>query len=383
MASTGLDKDAGNAPAFPQDPADFDSDPRISFSKIDDKFILETEDGQEYEYDTGIKRWVQKIDEELLRQQQEAYKVEGVDDGENVHPRDKKRKLPDGQNREGKAKKPRVNHAVWVTGLPLDAERDEIEESFSRWGVIAREIDSGAPRVKMYYDENGKFKGEALVVYFRPESVALAIQMADETSLRGPTPLSGGADSMRVQAAELSFKSQVDKPDKPSGRDRRKIQERTNELNSLLTDWDDDDPSQKVRAVTNQDRTVVLKHLFTLEELKDDVEAILDIKEDVRTECAKIGEVTNVVLYDQEPEGVVTVKFAQAEDARECVARLNGRFFGGDRIEAYVNTTGEKFKKMNERKAALEDMVERGIDAEDDEENERLKEFGDWLENDK
>lgn len=61
MASTGLDKDAGNAPAFPQDPADFDSDPRISFSKIDDKFILETEDGQEYEYDTGIKRWVQKV----------------------------------------------------------------------------------------------------------------------------------------------------------------------------------------------------------------------------------------------------------------------------------------------------------------------------------
>lgn len=54
--------------------------------------------------------------------------------------------------------------------------------------------------------------------------------------------------------------------------------------------------------------------------MKDDVEAILDIKEDVRTECAKIGEVTNVVLYDQEPEGVVTVKFAQAEDARECVA---------------------------------------------------------------
>ncbi|KAF7713317.1 Uncharacterized protein PECH_004221 [Penicillium ucsense] len=380
MASPSLDKDAADAPAFPQDPADFDSDPRISFSKLDDKFILETEDGQEYEYDTGIKRWV---DEELLRKQQEAYKVEGVDDEENVHPRDKKRKLPDGQNREGKVKKPRVNHAVWITGLPLDAERDEIEKSFSRWGVIAREIDSGAPRVKMYYDDEGKFKGEALVVYFRPESVALAIQMADETSLRGPTTLSGGADSMRVQAAELSFKSQTDKPDKPSGRDRRKIQERTNQLNSLLTDWDDDDPSLQVRAATNQDRTVVLKHLFTLEELKNDVEAILDIKEDVRTECTKIGEVTNVVLYDQEPEGVVTVKFAQAEDAQECVTRLNGRFFGGDRIEAYVNTTGEKFKKMNERRAALEDMAERGIDAEDDEENERLKGFGDWLENDK
>jgi hypothetical protein len=28
---------------------------------VDEKFILETEDGQEFEYDTGIKRWVQKV----------------------------------------------------------------------------------------------------------------------------------------------------------------------------------------------------------------------------------------------------------------------------------------------------------------------------------
>jgi hypothetical protein len=53
--------------------------------------------------------------------------------------------------------------------------------------------------------------------------------------------------------------------------------------------------------------------------VQEDVEAILDIKEDVRDECTKIGEVTNVVLYDQEPEGVVTVKFTQPDDAQECI----------------------------------------------------------------
>jgi HIV Tat-specific factor 1 len=46
---------------FPQDPSEFDSDPRISFSKLDDKFILETEDGQEYEYDTVLKRWIPTV----------------------------------------------------------------------------------------------------------------------------------------------------------------------------------------------------------------------------------------------------------------------------------------------------------------------------------
>lgn len=108
----------------------------------------------------------------------------------------------------------------------------------------------------------------------------------------------------------------------------------------MLTDWDDDDPLLRNNPTVRQERTVVLKGLFTLEELKvsspirlygnadlvrltlaiqEDVEAILDIKEDVRNECNKIGEVTNVVLYDLEPEGVVTVKFAQPEDAQTCV----------------------------------------------------------------
>lgn len=51
----------GPSRQFPHDPSEFDSDPRISFSKLDDKFILETEDGQEFVYDSAIKRWVQSV----------------------------------------------------------------------------------------------------------------------------------------------------------------------------------------------------------------------------------------------------------------------------------------------------------------------------------
>lgn len=59
---------------------------------------------------------------------------------------------------------------------------------------------------------------------------------------------------------------------------------------------------------------------------------------------------------------------------------MDGRFFSGTRVEAYVSEGREKFKKTNERRAALEDMAERGIDAEDEEERQRLDEFGTWLE---
>ena len=62
---------------------------------------------------------------------------------------------------------------------------------------------------------------------------------------------------------------------------------------------------------------------------------------------------------------------------------MDGRFFSGTRVEAYVSEGREKFKKTNERRAALEDMAERGLDAEDEEENQRLDEFGTWLESSK
>ena len=43
---------------------------------------------------------------------------------------------------------------------------------------------------------------------------------------------------------------------------------------------------------------VILKNMFTLQELESDPALILDLKEDVRSECNKMGQVTNVVLYD-------------------------------------------------------------------------------------
>jgi HIV Tat-specific factor 1 len=104
-----------------------------------------------------------------------------------------------------------------------------VRDVFSKCGVIAEEIDSGRPRIKMYQDDQGQFKGEALVVYFRPESVNLAIQMLDESDFRfGET---GPLGAMRVQAADFSFKSQQEAPAKTSARDKKKIMMKTQKLN--------------------------------------------------------------------------------------------------------------------------------------------------------
>lgn len=53
--------------------------------------------------------------------------------------------------------------------------------------------------------------------------------------------------------------------------------------------------------------------------LQDDPAALLDITEDIHDEASKIGDVTKVVLYDEEADGVVMVRFLDPAAAVKCV----------------------------------------------------------------
>ncbi|KAI9716421.1 MAG: hypothetical protein M1812_005316 [Candelaria pacifica] len=389
-----LPPDSAARTAFPQTPEEFDADPRISFSKISNKFVLEADDGSEYEYDDALKRWIPVLDDALLEKQREAYAVEGVDESAPAQqPKKRKNVYQNGEeakeNGKGKAKKSKANEgrerkntAVYVTNLPTDTTSDEVHSVFSKCGVIAEEIDRGKPRIKLYTDEDGKFKGDALIVYFRAESVDLAVQMLDDTDFR--FGVAGTMGKMKVQAADFSYKNQQEAPAKSSTKDKKKIIKKTQKLNNKLADWDDDDPSALPETSSRWDKVVILKHMFTLDELEEDPAAILDIKEDIREECAKLGEVTNVVLFDKELDGVASVRYGNAEAAKACVRVMNGRFFASQKVEAYISSGSEKFKKSNEKKLGIEDDDGKGVgannDDDDEEENIRLDKFGSWLE---
>lgn len=228
-------------------------------------------------------------------------------------------------------------------------------------GVIAEEIDSGAPRIKMYNDADGNFKGDALVVFFKPQSVQMAIMLLDDTDFR--INASGTRDGrISVQEADSSYKktqyNQESNGDdkatngkdtqakRPPTNDRQKIIKKTQKLDAKLADWDDDiPPAIPSNSGSKHDKTVVLVHMFTLEELEEDPAALLEIKEDIRDECAKLGTVTSVVLYDQEEDGIVTVKFKDSESALACVKLMHGRRFDGRTVIAGLATGNEKFQK--------------------------------------
>jgi HIV Tat-specific factor 1 len=78
----------------------------------------------------------------------------------------------------------------------------------------------------MYAREDGNFSGEALVVYFKEESVFLAINILDDAELR----LGDAGTVMRVQKASFEHKGSVsgDKPRKTV--DKKKVTKRIGKM---------------------------------------------------------------------------------------------------------------------------------------------------------
>ncbi|GJE94495.1 RRM domain-containing protein [Phanerochaete sordida] len=379
--------------------AAFADDPRVHFDRQAGTWRFEDDDGNEMEYDAAKGAWVPVLSEDLLKAQQAAYSVPGVDEETPAAPvlkRAKKRKEPEdftsdttgqdpGPSKKGKkgksnGEKPKSkNTAVYVTGLPPDTDHDELVERFSKCGLI-EEGDDGEPKIKMYARDDGSFSGEALIVYFKEESVMLAENILDDAELRIGEP----ATRMSVRKADFSHKHESGsvegsadaKPRKTV--DKKRATRRIGKMVKKLGEWDDEDgfgPSlteeDKIRAENRTSRVVVLKHMFTLKELDEDASLLLDLKEDVREECETLGEVTNVVLYDKEPEGIMTVKFRDPLSAQACVIKMNGRFFAGRRIEASVYAGKQRFK----RSGGHEEIEGEGDEAE----KRRLDDFAQWL----
>lgn len=388
--------------SFPTDPAEFDNDERVSFSRLENKYIAVQEDGAEYEWDGGLKRWIPIVDDALIESHQAAYGGGAAEDEEApattaADRRKKKRKAGDDDG--GKAKRPRQNTAVYVTGLPLDVTVEEIAELFSRkCGVIAENIDDSSPRIKLYTDGGGNFKGDALVVFFKPQSVDMAIMLLDDTDFRiTPSGLSSGR--IRVQAADTSYKRNNYDQERGaegadgagsgngnSGRgsaapaaengngghtrnttDKAKVIKKAQKMSAKLADWDDDDPYPHLAAAvgagaggngpTNKkaERTVILRHMFTLKELDEDPAALLEIKEDIRDECEKLGEVTNCVLFDLEEDGIVSVRFRTPDAAEACIKLMHGRSFDGRTVQASLATGKEKYRRSKDKDDGLDE----------------------------
>lgn len=194
--------------------------------------------------------------EELIRAQQSAYSIPGVDD--NIPDRLlKKRKQEKAKPKQESL--PVSNTAVYITGLPLDTKMDEMVDIFKKAGVILVDAISQLPKIKMYNDSEGAFKGDALVIYLRAESVELAVDILHDFPFR-PEDKS----VISVQPAVFNERDKEAKRQKKSSHDKRKGKA-IQKLVKVL-DWDEESDAKSKK--TKSSKSVVLKFMFTLDELE-------------------------------------------------------------------------------------------------------------------
>ncbi|KAJ2480538.1 hypothetical protein EV174_003699 [Coemansia sp. RSA 2320] len=150
--------------------------------------------------------------------------------------------------RKGKeAHRRRENTSVYVSGLPLDTTESEVAEYFVQCGAIM-------PDIQTKFNDKEK-------------------------------PSAGPANAKRARF------------------DAKLVQKRLGRLEKRL-DWFEGDGEVPER----HKRTVILAHMFTLDEMKADVTLVLDLAEDVRSECERLGPVSSVKVYDNELAAKACIK---------------------------------------------------------------------------
>ncbi|KAM6117273.1 17S U2 SnRNP complex component HTATSF1 isoform 2-T2 [Pterocles gutturalis] len=273
-------------------------------------------DGAAYEWDREKKAWFPKITEDFLATYHANYGFHADDTDsssasgtatESKQPVSSKtsgtqpsanEKGPQQTDPKQKAEKRKLepgwfhveedrNTNVYVTGLPPDITKDEFIQVMSKCGIIMRDPQTEEHKIKLYKDKEGNLKGDGLCCYLKRESVQLAVRLLDEAEIRGY--------KLHVEVAKFQLKGEYDasKKKKKCKDYKKKLSQQQKQL-----DWR---PEKKDGATRmRHERIVIIRNMFHPKDFEEDPLVLNEIREDLRTECEKFGQVKKVLIFDVE-----------------------------------------------------------------------------------
>ncbi|KAM7338276.1 17S U2 SnRNP complex component HTATSF1 [Alexandromys fortis] len=299
-------------------------------------------DDTPYEWDLDKKAWFPKITEDFIATYQANYgfssdgassSTANVQDS-NMKPVEEppQREIPEATDSKKRGEKRKAdsgwfhveedrNTNVYVSGLPPDITVDEFIQLMSKFGIIMRDPQTEEFKVKLYKDNEGNLKGDGLCCYLKKESVELALKLLDEDEIRGY--------KLHVEVAKFQLKGEYDASKKKK---KCKDYKKKLSLQQKQLDWRPERRAGPSRM--RHERVVIIKNMFHPTDFEDDPLVLNEIREDLRVECSKFGQIRKLLLFDRHPDGVASVSFREPEEADYCIQTLDGRWFGGRQITA-------------------------------------------------
>ncbi|KAM4818204.1 17S U2 SnRNP complex component HTATSF1 isoform 1-T2 [Thomomys bottae] len=322
-----------------------------------------------YEWDLDKKAWFPKITEDFIATYQANYGFsnDGASSSSaNVQDSNSKpveespqTKPPETTDSKKKGEKRKAdsgwfhveedrNTNVYVSGLPPDITVDEFIQLMSKFGIIMRDPQTEEFKVKLYKDNQGNLKGDGLCCYLKRESVELALKLLDEDEIRGY--------KLHVEVAKFQLKGEYD-----ASKKKKKCRDYKKKLSmqQKQLDWRPERRAGPSRM--RHERVVIIKNMFHPTDFEDDPLVLNEIREDLRVECSKFGQIKKLLLFDRHPDGVASVSFKEPEEADYCIQTLDGRWFGGRQItaQAWDGTTDYQVEETSrEREERLKGWEE-------------------------
>jgi len=313
---------------------------------IDDELLEDLSD--DFQLESGDENEA-KIEREIMKGVLEARDVrEGNDkDNPNEEKKDKKKKK--------RKYKPPPNKSIYIQGLPVDVTQEELVEFCKKAGIIEKDPLTKMDKVRIYTDDSGVPKGDALVTYFVDLAIQNAFALLDGAELR---PGNGGFP-LTVQLPQFDPSKKKQKLDdagsKPAARSKK--QKRYNQMQELT--WEE-----------NEQTHVILEFMFDPQNAFGNVFFYDQLKREIEPELAKCGPIASIKVFERNPDGVIAVKFETDWGAARCIEVMNDRFFDGRKIKAhyYDGFTNYFVAETEEERLARDSQWEKWLDGNDEHE---------------